>query len=114
MSFPLPQKYTPAALSFQSHTLIEGVKLATALIQRTRSAIHKVVGVSTSSTPRFRVISFNTHCFEGNFSTNPVVPDDIPLLTEDVTVEVFLEVDDGVDGPTSPAILVLSGTDPIL
>ncbi len=60
-----------------------------------------------------RIISFNTHCVSFHFSDNiglPILADPTDWLTEDLSVKVVLEADDGVD-ITLPNGVLLVGTD---
>ncbi len=67
--------------------------------------------VSTDpSTPRIRLFSFNPSCENGgHFYSWVGLPAAVPLSTEVVTIEIFLEKDDGLDGPDD-GVLVLTGT----
>ena len=73
--------------------------------------------VSTPSTDRFRVRTFNTSGGEGHtthWTDIGLVPNaEDPLWeTETITVEVYLEADDGRDAPDVGGLLVLRGVDP--
>ena len=69
-----------------------------------------VVYLSTESTPAVRLLSFNTS-FLSNVGSELVmqVPLTMPLFSETVTVEVYLEADDAQDGPAGAGVLVLRG-----
>lgn len=69
-----------------------------------------VVYLSTPSTSPIRLLTFNTS-FLGNVGAELVmpVPLSVPLFAETVTIEVFLESDDGADGPAGSGVLVLRG-----
>jgi hypothetical protein len=64
------------------------------------------VYASTVSLGRVRLMSFTPNCLGQNETIGPPLPADLPWFTEEITVEVFLEADDGLDG----GILVLRGS----
>lgn len=70
------------------------------------------VSVTAVTSGTVRIFSFNTECVTGNQSLGLWVPSDVPFFLEDVTVRVFLESDDGADGPDGAGVLLLEGTAP--
>lgn len=69
-----------------------------------------VVYVSTTTAPSTRILTFNTS-FLSNVGSELVmpIPINMPIFTETVTIEVYLETDDGLDGPSGHGTLVLRG-----
>ena len=120
----LPQAADPFDIAAGSFFISPDAPIFTRFVEYSLHRLNKVGGsvafaiyVSTPSLGRFRLRTFNTTGADGpnnHWRDFRQLPDEgNPLwVTETITVEVYVEADDGFDAPDVGGLLVLRGIDP--